>query len=595
LSTKKRHPIKKNRKVRFWVLKVRFWAIYSVALIASNRAMDDEKKKRPSLWRRLYPGWLKTQKSDNANVTIPSQAGFEDFAADALLGGAPLAGDPTREPEDNPYPISELPRSRLLKYPVFKIMADDPTIDSAIKMHISHALSARSDTGEIISIESTADKDDPITEDLRNTFKDIINKNAQFWAYNAALDGISYTRVYGAPRKGVELVRTDYYSHPKFVRAYEQAGQLAGYTSAFQNPIRNAGRIEMMDPWKFVAFRIPIWKLESDIEPPRLDGAIFDMSSDDFRSESIIESQNYGSSLIETAFGPWMDLQEAILSMNMSRKNASRLERLIGVNTGKLSPQRAAQYLNTVTSQLHKVNQNAAKESLRRGYVPTVINHTIPIFGDGKGRLDISSMEGNPNLDGFADIDFHIKRLGSALGIDPSLLGFGEMLSGGLGDGGFFRISVLAAIKANLLRQAILTGVESLFEIHLAYKYGKVFLPGERPWRIVFNSVSTAMEREERENAEGRVTFATMVAQLIQVIDAEFTSVDRTALANYFFTDLMRVDEEKFKSIFPDKIEGAPAEAEPGEEDDDDDEVMESAGMKKLKRVVDRYIGELYG
>ena len=566
------------------------------------------KEKKPSFWRKIFPGFGGRQEA-NSNVTIPSVANYEDFVADALLPGLPIGATGGEET----YQLTELPANRLLKYKIFRIMADDPTIDSALKMHISHALSAKSDTGEIVSIESTSDKDDPITIDLRNTFKDNINKNVQFWAYNAALNGVWFARVYGSQHKGVDLIRSDYYTHPQFVRAYEQAGQIAGYTAAHQNPKRNAGYISLMEPWKFVAFKIPIWKAESDLEPVRLDGSIFDISNDDYKGESIIESQNYGTSIIETAFAPWMDLQEAILSMNMSRKNAARLERLIGVNTGRLSPQRASQYLNTISGQLLKVNQANAKQSLRRGYIQTVINHLIPIFGDGKGRLDIASMEGNPNLDGLADIDFHVKRLGSALGVDPSLLGFGEMLSGGLGDGGFFRISVLAAIKAAMLRRAILSGLESLFDIHVAYKHGKAFLPGEKPWRIVFNSVSSALEREERENLEGRVTFATMMGQLIQIIDAEFTAVDRNALANYMFTDIMKIDEEKFKKMFPGKITGPAGEAEEGpggggarpkrgkeplaldeEEDEDDETITESATTRRMKKIVNNYLEGLY-
>jgi len=552
-------------------------------------------EKKPSFWQRLFPGFLGKNQGASANVSIPPIANYEDFVADALMNGAPQ-GEGNGE---DSYQLTELPSSRLLKYKIFRVMADDPTIDSALKMHISHALSAKSDTGEIVSIESTSDKDDPITIDLRNTFKEIVNKNIQFWAYNAALNGIWFARVYGTPRKGVELVRSDYYTHPQFVRIYEQAGQVAGFTAAHQNPLQNTGYISLMEPWKFVAFRIPIWKAESEIEPPRLDGSIFDISNDDFRAESIIESQNYGTSLIETAFAPWMDLQEAILSLNMSRKNAARLERLIGVNTGRLSPQRASQYLNTVSNQILKVNQANAKQSLRRGYVQTVINHLIPIFGDGKGRLDIASMEGNPNLDGLADVDFHVKRLGSALGVDPALLGFGEMLSGGLGDGGFFRISVLAAIKANMLRRAVLSGLENLFDIHVAYKYGKVFLPGEKPWRVVFNSVSSALEREERENLEGRVTFATMMGQLIQIIDAEFTAVDRNALANYMFTDIMRIDEEKFRKMFPGKITGPASEPQIGPDGEpiatsDDEGLLTESAMKRMKGVIDRYVEGLY-
>lgn len=506
---------------------------------------DSNSKK--SFWRKLFPGFKETDSRNAAGLNINLAAGgiYESFVDDAMnQGGVSASG------ADGEHPLSELPYNRFAKYNLFKAMADDSTIDSALKMHISHALSARSDTGEIIAIESTGNEKDPIVNDLRNSLSHIFNANCQAWAYSAALYGCWFPRVYGSQGKGVELVRSDYYSHPRFITMYEQAGQIAGYTSAYQNPTK--GGIELIAPWKIVPFRIPIWK-QMDTEPVRADASLFDMANDDYLADALMESQNYGTSLIETAFVPWTDLQEAILSLNMSRKNASRLERMIGVNTGKLSPQKAAQYLNIVSSQIQNVDKANSKASLRKGFVQTVINHLIPIFGDGRGRLDISTVEGSPNIDALADIDFHIKRLGSALGIDPALLGFGEMLSGGLGDGGFFRISVLAAIKANMLRHAIMAGCEQICDIHVAYKFGKVFLPGEKPWRIVFNSVSSALEREERENMEGRAGFATMLAQLIQVLDQDFATVDKNAFENYLFTDILKVPEEKFAIMFPKK------------------------------------------
>jgi hypothetical protein len=550
-----------------------------------------EKKENKWLtsWRRLFPGFLGGNQGDSANVVIPPISGYEDFTSDAILRGG--VADSSGE-EDTPQEITDFPEDRLLKYGILRTMSKDPTIDSAIKMHISHALSAKSDTGEIISIESATDKDDPITIDLRNTLKKIVNENCQFWAYNAALNGVCYARVYGESRKGISLVRSDYYTHPKFIREYEQAGQIAGYTASYQNPNQSAGRIPLMEPWKFAAFKIPISKVDAALEPQRLDGRIFDIASDDYTNEAIVETQNYGTSLIETAFGPWFDLNEAILSLKMSRKNAARLERLIGVNTGRLSPTRAAQYLNTVSSQIQKTGKAKADQALRRGFIQTVVNHIIPIFGDGKGRLDISSLEGDPNIDGLSDVDFHIKRLGSAIGIDPSLLGFGEMLSGGLGDGGFFRISILAAIKAALLRRAILEGIEALCDIHVAYKYNKVFLPGEKPWRIVFNSISTALEREERENREGQVNFAMMVAQLIQLIDPEFQATDRNVLANMLFTDVMKFDEEKIKTLFSKKIEDQPPEGGNPEADNITESIFSHG--PDVRRIIDRCFNDIY-
>lgn len=541
--------------------------------------------KSDSLWRRLFPGSPDADRAANLNVQVPPVASYDDFVFDALRRDQVEATGEAATSEESARLIYDLPITRLQRYPIYRAMADDPTIDSALKMHITHALSARTDTGEIVSIESTSDETDPIVIDLRNTFKDTINQNCQMWAYNAALLGICFARVYGRPGKGVELIRSDYYTHPQFIKMYEHAGQIAGYTAAHQNIGKNRGYIALMEPWKFVHFRIPIWRVNVFQEPARTDGTIFDLGNDDWGADAVVESLNYGQSIIETAFGPWMDLHEAIVSLNMSRKNASRLERMVGVNTGKLSPQRAAQYLNIVSQQMLKVNEANAKASIRRGFVQTVINHLIPIFGDGRGRLDISTVEGSPNIEGLADVDFHIKRLGSALGVDPALLGFGEMLSGGLGDGGFFRISVIAAIKANMLRRAIATGLEQLFEIHVAYKHGKVYLPGEKPWRIIFNSISSALAREEQENNDGRAAFAISLAQLVSLMDPEFTGTDRNAMANYLWTDILRVDEEKFKKMFPKKMEPPPVPE--GEGDiEEEEQIVEAA-----RKIVNKYAG----
>jgi len=502
--------------------------------------MADLEKK--SIWKKLFPGFYSAA-GDVRNVMVPSGGVYEDFIGDATgLGGVFSS---TSEDGQEFY---ELPKSRHGRYSIYDTMSSDPTIDSAIKMHIAQALSARSDTGEIVKIESVNDETNAIVTELQTFLQPIINKECHAWAYNAALYGSWYVRPYLADKRGILSIRSDYYTHPRFVNEYQQAGRLAGFSSTWQQAGRSG--LVLMNPWSFVGFKIPIWHAPKT-EPQRIDATPFDISNDDIEQESLVETQGYGQSLIETAFVPWMDLLDAIASMNMSRKNAARLERMIGVNTGKLNPLKAAQYLNIVSGQMQKTDRINAERSLRKGFLQTVINHIIPIFGDGRGRLDISTVEGSPNIDGLSDIDFHIKRLGSALGIDPALLGFGEMLAGGLGDGGFFRVSVLAAIKASLLREAIKDGVDRLCEIHIASKVGKVFLPGEKPWRINFNAVSTALEREERENMEGRAGFATGLVQMVQLMDQEFATVDRQAFGNYLWTDILKVPEDKYALMFP--------------------------------------------
>ena len=510
--------------------------------MAKSKVKPENKK---SLWKKLFPGFVNPEEENAPVESMPMTTGGD---ADWLLPTQTDETATTTTGDDDALALGVFPKSRLAQYAIFDVMANDPTIDSALKMHISHALSAKSSTGEIISIESAVDEDDPITIDLRDTFKEMINRDCHAWAYNAAKYGCAFARVYGAPKTGVKMLRSDYYTHPRFSMMYERAGQLVGFTSAYQGA--NTAGIQLMEPWKYIAFRVPYWSMNSATEPIRYEQTPFDIASDDYENEGLVEAQNYGQSLIATAFSPWLDLLDAIQSLNMSRKNAARLERLVGVNTGKLTPQKAALYLNTVAKQLQKTEKRKAADSFRRGYIQTAINRLIPIWGDGKGRLEISTVEGNPNIEALSDIEFHINRLGSAIGVDPALLGFGEQLAGGLGDGGFFRLSILAAIKANLLRKAIQSGLERLFDIHVAYKYGKAFLPGQKPWRIVFNSVSSAIEREEAENRETRANFAMLVGQLIQTIDPEMQSFDPKALNNWIYTDLLEMDEEKFKLVF---------------------------------------------
>ena len=596
-----------------------------------------KKGKVASIWQRIFPGFTGT--ADPRGITsIPGSGVYESFAGDVLSGlnGGGISGNsvtgyggtdneglangpgtgiiPAMTAGDSDgYPIRSLPPARHAKYSLFDIMASDPTIDSALKMHIANALSAKPDTGEIISIESIGDETNPMVEELRS-LHDIINSNCQHWAYQAAKYGVWYARVYGEQGKGVTHIRSDYYTHPRYTGEYEQGGQLAGFVSTYQQTSKSGGAVELMEPWKFLAFKLPIWQ-SPKVEPIRADATLFDIANDDLMSDTLTESQNYGQSLIETAFSPWIDLLEAICSVNASRKNASRMERMVGVNTGKLSPQKAAQYLNVVAGQLQKINKTMQEQSLRKGFVQTIINHMIPIFGDGRGRLDVSTLEGTPNIDGLVDVDFHVKRLGAALGIDPALLGFGEMLAGGLGDGGFFRVSVLAAVKAQLLRTAIRNGVERLCDIHLAYKFGKAFLPGERPYRIVFHSISSALDREEQDNHESRVASATSIAQLIQLIDPEFTSIDKNAVENFLFTDVLKIDEEKFKLMFPkekgvaaDKIavdaaKAASGEVQPGgptpveqaaSGGTEDDQLNESAAQQQIDALIRAYVDDVY-
>lgn len=487
--------------------------------------------------------------------------------------------------------VHETPAFRQMSYDLLSFMANDATIDSALKMHLSHALSAKTDTGEIVFIESVSDAEDPIVNDLRDTFKDLINRDVSRWAYQAALFGVCYIRPYVKPGQGVVHIRHDYYTHPSRVKEFERAGLLVGYTCEHQRPHKTGGQLRLMEPWKLVSMKIPQYAVSDAAEPMRLNNEMFDIDDDDYMNESPVETQNYGTSLVIRAYAPWVDLHEGLIAVNAARRNSSKVDRFVGVNTGKDNPTKAAQYFNAIANQFNKTSRDRAKQSLKKGYISTVDTKLYPISSTGSGRIEIQTETSPVDITTIADIDYHTSRLCAALGVDKSLMGYTDDMTGGLGEGGFFRMSILAAIKANLIRQAVLEGLENLFEIHVAAKHNKIYPDGQKPWRITFNSLNTAIEKEEADSRESRINFAASVAGLMQMLDQEMQTVNIPEFFNWMFTDLLKVDEEQFKAMIN------TAKAENLDKEYDDSAVMDSAlnvENPELKNLIYKTITEVF-
>ncbi len=516
----------------------------------------------------IYPGWGMVEERESLMVGLPASASA--YFSGGIRGGVDTNHDGgilgVATSSDAAQITHVLPEDRSARYAVLRLMAKDPTIDSAIKMHIANALSARTDSGESVFISPAEGAgQDKIVDDLRATLMPFIKKDLNEWARKAAVYGSCFARVYGAQGIGIQHIRCDYYTHPRFIQKFEKGGRLAGYTTTYQGTNQANQRLRLMPPWSFVGFEIPEWWDCEDIEPINVGGIPVDLAMEDAAIEGLVESQEYGTSLIATAYGPWMDLLDAICSLKMSRRNAARLERMVGVNTGKLDPERAAHYLDMVAERISNATADVERQSWLRGNVQTVVNHYVPIFGE-KGGLQIDAVQGTPDINGLEDVMFHIKRLGSAIGVDPALLGFGDLLSGGLGDGGFFRVSVMAATKANLLRHALKNGIQKLCELHVAYKFGKVFLPGNYPWTIQFNSVSSAIEREEQEALESRTNALSGLVGILATIDQDFQTLDKRELFKEIFLKL-HFSEDSFEAICP---EGKNSDPTPPEDDEEE-------------------------
>lgn len=417
----------------------------------------------------------------------------------------------------------KLPEDRFAKYPFLEEMAKFPTLSDAIDIHLTHALSTDKKTNRSFTIAGKQGKTDKaskanqaIADELMNDLGDVLNREMPGWAKVMCIYGVNYIRPYGTSGAGITSFEGSYYTLPCWVREYVRGSSLAGFTNEWF--WRGAEKDKILaEPWALVPLKIPYW-VPSRTHIPVTTGLQGYALMDDPMERLPMETQNYGTSLLETSFGPYQNLLNALKSLKASRNNASKIDRLIGVNTSSLDPVNAAAYINTITTAFKHNADMMKKRAIRGGYTPTVVNNVIPVMGDGKGAMTIDTQTTTADIGQIEDIMFYLRQLAASVGLDVTLLGWADMMSGGLGDGGFFRTSVQAAMRAQWIRNAVSTFVYRVIDIHLAFKTGKVYLPEERPYEVQFNSLNTAIQEEEQAEQESRANYASIVASILDAV-----------------------------------------------------------------------------
>ncbi|ETX64791.1 hypothetical protein D034_4813 [Vibrio parahaemolyticus Peru-288] len=221
-----------------------------------------------------------------------------------------------------------------------------------------------------------------------------------------------------------------------------------------------------------------------------------------------------------------------------------------------------------VADQMKQDRQEVVDRSRKLGFIPTVINTLLPFMGGAKGGLQIDTFTTDPNISHIEDIMFHLKRLAGTLGVDPSMLGFGDLLSGGLGEGGFFRASIQSALRANQIRAAVVKFVKRAIDIHTIYRDGKVWNDNDMPFEIRFNSLNTAIEQEKADAMESQANYATMLATVLDLIEQSPIGKSEK-LKNHLYTSVIGLDSELAKEVI----------SELAAQVSKNDKMMESIGM----------------
>lgn len=445
---------------------------------------------------------------------------------------------------------AELPGERLQKYNILETMAKSPTISTALNIHIAHALAPSKKTGQafILSPKDGSDAEAVSRcEELTADLGAMINDGLPSWAMIMAIFGVSYVRPYAEQGRGITGIESSYYTLPHFVQEFYRGSQLVGFSGDYILDTHSLRRV-ITEPWNLVSMKNPYWTPQHKVIPVSYGTKGYSLLSDQ-ADKPLMETQNYGTSFLEYSYEPYLNLCASLAALKSTRNNAAKIDRLIALTTNTLDPVNAANYTRGVSQALKRHSDMVAQRSINANAIPTVLNHLIPVMGDGKNGITIDTQSIPADISGIEDVMFHLRQLAASLGIDATMLGWADQMSGGLGEGGWQQTAIQAALRANWIRQAAQRTIYRLLDIHLAYKYGKVYTETNRPYDVQFNSMNTAIQEEENRELDARANFVAVISQIMDQIQNNPKLAGSDAFMRYLFTEQLHIDDDTLNTM----------------------------------------------
>lgn len=435
-------------------------------------------------------------------------------------------------------------RSRQIIYEKWMRMEGDPIISSALQLLVTSALGGHETSGDLVFVEKTAEaKKDKrlaaIADEIAADLAPLFNRVAFQMAYTGAAYGDSYARIYTDARGVVDL-HSDEMVRPQLVQPFERGSRTVGFAVSIGE--RN---FEKLDVSQLARLKMPRtqWIPQFGVVEKSLKVAI---TENDIDSLPIMPSM-VGGSLLYNAEEPYDNLTASLLGLVGQRWMDSIDEQMVAVNLESMTLEQQERFVESVKGML-LASKSYAEQAVKRGRpIMERIRHIIPVFNDKQLTTVGPSNGGQPGRAAtisIEDVLLHARLLSGALGVDLSMLGFADQLSGGLGEGGFFRVSAQAAERARVIRVALAEFFNHVIDIHTYRRYGVVFNVKERPWEINFFGSISALEAEKQRTRADSMNGGMLLVQAMQMLKEMGASKD---IMTEFLAKTMLLDEDQAK------------------------------------------------
>lgn len=439
-------------------------------------------------------------------------------------------------------------RSRQVIYAKYQQMSGDPLVSGAIRLHVTAALGGHETSGDIVFIEAkAAAKDDPaaaaLVKELSDALAPIFNRMAIPAAYNAAIYGDAYARLYTKDKVGLEDMSIDEMLLPPLVIPYEQGNKTRICLVAVGEKAREKLTMDQVA-------RVKLPRLIYTPQPVAIEKAWRVAITENDITKLPLMPGLVGGSFLADAEAQYNNFAAALAGLVGQRVLDSIDESIFTAQVTGMTVEQRQAFLKSIKTMLTK-SKAVADEAVRTGKpVLQRIRHILPVWGDkqvvgiqgvNSGGATGGGRAGNISID---DVLFHAKLLCGALGIDISMLGFADLMSGGLGDGGFFRTSAQAAERSRTIRVALNDFFNDCIDVHLIKKTGHTYEPKDRPWQVNFYGTISALETERVKTQLDAINAGTMLAQCFAMV--KDAGLDEKAMA-HMFERVMKLDAEDAK------------------------------------------------
>lgn len=439
-------------------------------------------------------------------------------------------------------------RNRQLIYAQYQQMIADPVVSGALRLHVTAALGGHETSGDVVFIEAKAEvKDDPaaqkLVKELNADLSAMFNRVAMAAAYNGAAFGDAFARLYTKKGKGITDLALDEMLLPPLVIPYEQGNKTVVCLVAIGEKLREKLVMDQIA-------RVKMPRMVYTPQPLAVEKAWRMAVAEDDVDKLPLMPALVGGSFLADAELQFKNFQAALQGLVGQRVLDSIDESIFTAEVGGMTKEQAQEFLGSVKQMLAK-SKKVADDAVKTGR-PFLgrIRHILPVAsnkqllgiqgvnsggGSGGGRA------GNIAID---DVLFHAKLLCGSLGIDLSMLGFADLMSGGLGEGGFFRTSAQAAERSRMIRVALQEFYSHIIRVHLHHKSGTAYEPGQEPWTINFYGSISALESERVKTQLDSINAGMMLAQCFALV--KDAGLDEAAMA-HMFERVMKLDTEDSK------------------------------------------------